>query len=87
MKAIGNFLVVEPIAKEQKPNIGGLIIPVALENDIRYLKAKVISKGDAVEAPVNEGDIIFYDKHAGHKIPLGDIEHKVITQNDIVVKL
>lgn len=86
MKAVGNFLIIEPIVKEAKKD-SGLIIPESLEKDIRYLKAKIISKGDVVQAPVDEGDIIFYDKHAGHIVRLGVIDYKVIEERNIVLKL
>ena len=66
MKAINYYLVIEKI-KEEPKNVGGFIITDKQSNDIRYLKAKIISLGNDVEG-VKKEDIIFYDKHAGHKI-------------------
>ena len=44
MKAINNFLVVDKIKEEPKSE-GGLILTELQNEDIRYLKAKVISVG------------------------------------------
>jgi co-chaperonin GroES (HSP10) len=66
MQAINNYLVVEKIKTEQK-KISGLIMTETTDLDNRYIKAKIISKGNLVEGLKNE-DIIYYDKHAGHGI-------------------
>ena len=83
MKAINYYLVVEKI-KEKPKDVGGFIITDKQVNDIRYLKAKVISSGNLVEV-VNKGDIIHYDKHAGHGIEWEDKLYQVIQQQDIVI--
>ena len=48
MKAINYYLVIEKI-KEEPKNVGGFIITDKQSNDIRYLKAKVISAGDMAQ--------------------------------------
>ena len=40
--------------------------------------------GNLVEG-VKEGDVIFYDKHAGHGIGYNDELYKVIRMRDIVL--
>jgi len=83
MKAINHYLVVEKI-KEKPKDIGGFIITDKQANDIRYLKAKVVSSGNLVQV-VKQGDIIHYDKHAGHGIEWEDKLYQVIQQQDIVI--
>ena len=83
MKAINNYLVVDKIKKEQR-KVAGLIMTEDLDDDNRYLKAKVISAGNLVEA-VGEGDVVYYDKHAGHGIQWQDKLYFVIRSSDIVL--
>tara|TARA_R100000808_G_scaffold92_1_gene676 strand:- start:5073 stop:5330 length:258 start_codon:yes stop_codon:yes gene_type:complete len=83
MKAINNYLVVDKIKEEQR-KVAGLIMTEDLDDDNRYLKAKVISAGNLVEA-VAEGDMVYYDKHAGHGIQWQDKLYFVIRSSDIVL--
>ena len=83
MKAINNYIVVEIIKKEPK-KVGGLIMTEELDDDNRYIKAKVISIGNLVEG-IKEKDIIYYDKHAGHGVQYKDILYQVIRSGDVVL--
>ena len=83
MKAVNYYLIVEKIKDEEK-KVGGLILTEETDDDNRYLKAKVISIGNIVEG-VKEGDIIYYDKHAGHGIQHKDKFYQVIKQMDVVL--
>ena len=83
MKAVNYYLIVENI-KDKEKKIGGLIFTEELDDDNRYLKAKVISIGNNVEG-INEEDIIYYDKHAGHGIQHEDKFYQVIKQIDVVL--
>ena len=83
MKAINNYLVVDKIKEEQR-KVAGLIMTEDLDDDNRYLKAKVISAGNLVEA-VTKGDTVYYDKHAGHGIQWQDKLYFVIRSSDIVL--
>ena len=83
MKAVNHYLVIEPIKQELK-KVGGLILTDKVNEDYRYLKAKVISAGNLVEG-VKEGDVVYYDKHAGHGIQHKDNFYGVIKQQDVVL--
>ena len=48
MKAVNHYLIIEPI-KEEPKKVGGLILTDEVNEDNRYLKAKVISAGNLVE--------------------------------------
>ena len=83
MKAINNYLVVETI-KEGMKEVGGLLLTEELDSDNRYLKAKIISTGNLVEG-LQDGEIVYYDKHAGHGISYKDKLYQVIRSQDIVL--
>ena len=82
MKAVNHYLVIDMIKEE--PKVGGLILTEQTDKDNRYLKAKVISIGNNVEG-IEEGDVIYYDKHAGHGIQHKDKFYGVIKQMDVVL--
>tara|TARA_R110002073_G_scaffold209411_1_gene369930 strand:+ start:175 stop:432 length:258 start_codon:yes stop_codon:yes gene_type:complete len=83
MKAVNHYLVIEPI-KEALKKVGGLILTDETNEDNRYVKAKVVSIGNLVEG-INENDIVYYDKHAGHGIQHKDKFYGVIKQMDVVL--
>ena len=83
MKAVNHYLIIEPI-KEGPKKVGGLILTDEVNEDNRYLKAKVISIGSLVEG-IHTDDIIYYDKHAGHGIQHKDKFYHVIKQMDVVL--
>ena len=83
MKAVNHYLVIEPIKGETK-KVGGLILTDEINEDNRYKKAKIISAGNLVEG-IKEGDVVYYDKHAGHGIQHNDKFYGVIKQQDVVL--
>ena len=83
MKAVNNYLIIERI-KDEPTKVGGLILTDQIDEDNRYLKAKVISIGNLVEG-IKQDDIIHYDKHAGHGIQHKDTFYHVIKQMDVVL--
>ena len=83
MKAVNHYLIIERI-KDEPTKVGGLILTEETDEDNRYLKAKVISIGNIVEG-IEENDIIYYDKHAGHGIQHKDKFYHVIKQIDVVL--
>jgi len=83
MKAVNHYLIIETI-KEGPKKVGGLILTDEVNEDNRYLKAKVISIGNLVEG-IKEDDVIYYDKHAGHGIQHKDKFYGVIKQMDVVL--
>ena len=83
MKAVNYYIIIDPI-KEGPKKVGGLVLTDEVNEDNRYLKAKVISIGNLVEG-IKEDDIIYYDKHAGHGIQHKDKFYGVIKQMDVVL--
>ena len=83
MKAVNNYIIVEKIKTEQK-KVAGLIMTEKIDDDNRYIKAKVISVGNLVEG-IKDGDVVYYDKHAGHGVQYKDILYQVIRSGDVVL--
>ena len=59
MQAINNYVIIEPLKEDVKKEKGLLIMDQHVD-DIRYLKAKIISAGNFTEG-LKENDIIYYD--------------------------
>jgi co-chaperonin GroES (HSP10) len=83
MKAVNYYLIVDKI-KEAPKKVGGLELTEKQNKDVRYLKGKVISAGGEVKG-IKEGDVVRYDKHAGHGIEYGEKLYYVIKAGDIVL--
>jgi co-chaperonin GroES (HSP10) len=83
MKAVNNYIIVETIKAEPK-KIAGLIMTENIDDDNRYIKAKVVSIGNLVEG-IKEKDTVYYDKHAGHGVQYKDILYQVIRSGDVVL--
>ena len=83
MKAVNHYIIVQTI-KEEPKKVAGLIMTEELDDDNRYIKAKVISAGNLVEG-IKEKDIVYYDKHSGHGVQYKDILYQVIRSGDVVL--
>ena len=83
MKAINDYVIVD-IVKEEPKKVGGLILTDETDETNRYKKATIVSVGNLVEI-VTKGDVVFYDKHAGHDIGYDDELYRVIRMRDIVL--
>ena len=83
MQAINDYVIVDKI-KEEPKKVSGLLLTDETDQDNRYKKANIISVGNEVKI-VKKGDIIFYDKYAGHDIGYNDELYGVIRMRDIVL--
>jgi chaperonin GroES len=86
MRAIGKCLIIEKKKEGTTTTKGGLMLAENQREDIRYIEAKVLSVGEEVVG-IKEGDMIFYDRHAGHKIDIDKETYQVIRLGDVVVVL
>ena len=86
MKAIGRNLIINKAKKGTTKTEGGLLLAESQRDDIRYVQATVVSSGDEV-AGVKPNDVIYFDRHAGHKIEVDKESYHVIKSGDIVVVL
>ena len=86
MKAIGRNLIINKTKEGTTKTKGGLLLAESQRDDIRYVKATVVSVGEEV-AGVKQNDTIYFDRHAGHKIEVDKKSYHVIKSGDIVVVL
>ena len=83
MKAINYYIVIEKI-KEEPKKVGVLELTDKQNRDVRYLKGTVISAGNLVEG-IKDGDVVHYDRHAGHGIQFNEKLYYVLKAGDIVI--
>ncbi len=83
MRAVNNYIIVEKI-KQGPKKVGGLILTEDIDEDNRYIKAKVISIGNLVEG-IKNNDVVYYDKHAGHGVQYKETLYYVIRSGDVVL--
>jgi len=86
MKAIGSYIVIEPIKEVNTKTKGGLLLAEKQREDIRYRKAKALKIGALVNS-IKENDLVYYDRSAGTKIEIEGEEFVVVKESDIVVVL
>lgn len=92
MKALNFHIVIREVKEKGHTVAGGLQLSTKFDKELRYLKGKVVSVGNRVtkemaDEPIKieEGDIIWYDRHAGHEIRWIDDEPlKVLKLGDLV---
>lgn len=83
MKPIGKYIAISPIDEEMKSR-SGLILSVQDTKDFRYKKATVNAVGTEVSG-IKEADTIYFDKHAGHSLMVGDNPYTIIRESDVVI--
>ena len=86
MKAIGKYIVKDPIKEVDTTTKGGLILAEKQREDVRYRTAKVKSVGLDVKA-IKVGNEIYYDKASGFNIEIKGEMYKVIKEQDVVIIL
>ena len=83
MKAINFYIVINKIKEEPKSK-SGFVLSESQNEDVRYSKGKVISVGNAING-IDEGDVVWYDKHAGHGFEWEDKYYYIIKHADVVI--
>ena len=86
MKAVGKYIVIEPVKEIDVQTKGGLILAEKQREDVRYRRAKVIEPGSEVSV-LKKGDEVYYDKASGFNIEINKENYKVIKEFDVVIIL
>jgi chaperonin GroES len=86
MKAIGNNIIISLKKTGLSKTDGGLLLAEKDKENIRYKEAIIVSISDEIKS-LNVGDIIYYDKSAGHGIDFEGNDYKVIKLQDVVIVL
>jgi len=86
MKAIGRNIIIKKLKEGVTETKGGLLLAESHREDIRYVQATVVSTGSECDG-IKKDDVIYYDRHAGHKIELDRETYHVIKNSDVVFVL
>jgi co-chaperonin GroES (HSP10) len=86
MRAIGKYIVINPIKEVDTTTKGGLILAEKQREDVRYRRAMVVEPGSDVSI-LKKGDEVYYDKSSGFNIEIKKEEYKVIKEHDVVIIL
>ncbi len=86
MKAIGRNIIIKKLKEGITETKGGLLLAESHRQDIRYVEATVVSTGSECDG-IKKDDVIYYDRHAGHKIELDRETYHVIKNSDVVFVL
>jgi chaperonin GroES len=86
MKAIGNNIIISLKKAGLSKTEGGLLLAEKDKENIRYKEAVIVSISDEIKV-LNVGDVIYYDKSAGHGIEFEGNDYKVIKLQDVVIVL
>lgn len=92
MRALNYHIVIKPIKKKNHKVAGGLQLSTEFDKELRYLTGEVVSVGNMVQKEMKDepvqiepGDLIHYDRHAGHEIQwTDDVRLKVLKLGDLV---
>ena len=85
MKPIGKYIIINAIEEEHKTQ-SGLLLSASDVAGFRYRKGEVVKSGSDVSV-INEKDLIYYDKNAGHSMLIHDTPYTIILERDVVVVL
>lgn len=85
MQVLNKFILIRKI-NEKKSASSGLILTGNDSNEMRYHKAEVVEKGDAVEC-LDKGQEILYDKVSCYDVIIGTERLSVIQEKDVVCVL
>ena len=86
MRPLNKYIILDELKEEVKETQGGLLLAEKHRDDIRYRKGKLVALGTLVEPSLSPGDVVWFDKAAGHNIEYNDGSiRKVITERDIVI--
>ena len=73
MKAVGKYILIEPAKEKEVSTKGGLLLAESHREDM-------------VQG-IEDGDTIYYDRHAGFDMEVDKTVYKVIKESDVVVVL
>ena len=83
MKPIGKYIAIKPIEEKVKTS-SGLVLSAQDVGDFRYRKGTVVAPGTEV-TQIKAGDVIFYDRGAGHTMMIDEKVITIIREADVVV--
>ena len=82
MKAIGQYIIIDPINEEVKVN--NFILSGEDKKNQRYRKGTILSCGHEVAEVLKSGDVVYYDVAGGFEMIIQDKAATIIRQRDVV---
>lgn len=85
VKPLGNRVLIK-VKEQEAKTAGGIYIPETASQE-KTQQGKVVAVGTDEEIKVKVGDEVIYDKYAGNTIKIDDVEHLLISGDDILAVL
>ena len=88
IKPLGDRIVVSP-TKESEKTKSGIILPETADKE-KPAQGKVVSIGSGEKikkSGVKKGDEIVFEKYAGTEFKIGDMEYKILKEDEILAIL
>ncbi len=81
IKPLGDRVLIK-IAKSETKTNSGLYIPETAQEKTQ--EGVIVAIGTDEEISVKIGDIVLYDKYAGNNLKIGNEEHLILKNDDII---
>lgn len=84
--ALNNFVVLKKLKGAPK-QIAGLEVVEAVDTEGRYVEGEVHRVPEQFKEALKEGEVVIYDKVAGHDIRYEDVVYRLVRIGDIALVL
>lgn len=81
VKPLGNRVLIKIKESEEKTK-GGLYIPQTAQEKTQNGSVVAIGTDEAIKVKV--GDEVLYDKYAGTQIKIDDVDHLILSSDDVL---
>lgn len=88
IKPLGDRAVIEPI-KEAGKTKSGIILPETADKE-KPAQGRVVAIGSGEKikkSGIKKGDEVVYEKYAGTEFKMGDVEYKILKEDEILAIL
>lgn len=84
IRPLGDRVVIEPMAAEERTS-SGIIIPDTAKEKPQRGTVRAVGKGTKdVTMEVKEGDVVLYGKYSGTEVTVDDVDYMIMKQGDIL---
>ncbi|HET7657019.1 MAG TPA: co-chaperone GroES [Bacillales bacterium] len=89
LKPLGDRLIIEPVAKEEKTTSGIVLPDTAKEKPqegrvVAVGTGRLTDKGERVALEVSEGNSVIFSKYAGTEIKYDGKEYLILREDDVL---
>ena len=84
IKPLGDRVLVEPLAAEERTASGIIIPDTAKENPQRGTVIAVGAGTKDVTMEVKPGDVVLYGKYSGTEVTVDEVDYLIMKQGDIL---